>query len=213
MCIEWWSGVYTCVLSKSCLCASGDPPWGVLPSLHGDLSAFGQRISVRHFLHFALRPLLAVLLSGQSDRFHWMKINWNSHHLMNDDPPCPSVIWSERGGELSEETLSSPVLPSRPLRFLLSRLWLLSVRGHCPRPQSHLHALLQPLPTLHLCQRHCHLRAAGLPTSPLCPTSYQTGKVLPRMRRYFWSVKTWNHSGKCVASVYILNSIIQKEEL
>lgn len=109
--------------------------------------------------------------------------------------PLHPLPWSEWGGELSEETLSSPVLPSSPFRYLLPRLRLVSLWGCCPLSQSHLHILLQPLPALHLCQRHRHLCATGLPSNTLRPTSYQARTVLPWVHRYFlnslceWHVK------------------------
>ena len=101
-------------------------------------------------------------------------------------PPCPFplLLWSEWGGELSEETLSGPVLPSGPLRLLLPRLWLLSVWGRHPLSRSHLHALHQPLPALYLCQRHRYLCAHGLPANTLPPNCYQARTMLSRVPRY-----------------------------
>ena len=98
--------------------------------------------------------------------------------------PSLSPLWSEWGGELSDETLSGPVLPSGPLRLLLPRLWLLSLWGCRPLSRSHLPALLQPLPALYLCQRHRYLCAHGLPANTLPPNCYQARTMLSWVHRY-----------------------------
>lgn len=150
------------------------------PSAQGFVSTRGRSTSLAPP---SLRPLIPA---RHAPVWSVWQLLINDPNLNCMIPPCPFplLLWSEWGGELSDKTLSSPVLPSGPLRLLLPRLWLLSLWECRPLSRSHLHALLQPLPALYLCQRHRYLCAHGLPANTLPPNCYQARTMLSWVHRY-----------------------------
>lgn len=182
--------MHTLALSQCFLLQPCDASRPVLPTLHRTLSLPGERICFRLVLQLAYRSLLVLLLPGQCEETPFQCIYFVDVLLLS--LLLHFLRPKERGGELPEETLPSPVLPPSALRHLLPRVRLLPARGRRAPSRPNLRSLLRLLPPLHLRQRQRYLRPPCVPADAVRQTRDQAWAMLPRVHRWEASTHTQN---------------------